>query len=448
MAKSDKLFTLDAGITSEQMARAIVAVEMERWQNGEKTRAPNQPPEREPDAEAMLTAYRKMKPADALIAYGTQGKVPAMPDAGFVPSEKEAKAIGAVLLQVEKAGKGKLHPTMKAKGSDGKDYKLEPKELSAWLLERAKFNMVVPVDEWRKKHRIGLTGHGTSLHNCDEELYFEVHDGQSRVVDVTDKDTGYDIGIVTKPMFGYYGGVKDTKVGTDGDLLDIWVSPDIEAQIRGDKDQGIAPVPYTKGPVFIMEQVKTAADGTKTPDELKIGFAADVDEFRDMMTSTWSDPSKFRERNEGRYVELTYAQYKQLKKELAKDPNLTLDKFVQKTGLRMEDIQRQPKIEEAPPADARTMGPVRDDADMEYTGSLIGATPVNNAPPVNRGMPPAGGMGNPDMPPVAGGVGQPPMYTGDVPPPPPITPGAGSPMPGNRGRLGTVLGSKSPFRRR
>lgn|GEM_PF-5045042 len=369
MAKP-KLFEIKQKITQDQMMDAIVAAETERWEKAEKIRSPNQPPAPRDDPKALAARFGKMKPTEAMLAYATSGKVKAIPDAGFVFSKEEAKTIGAVMLEVEKGNEkqGKIHPDVMVVGADKKEYKLEPKELSGWLQARAEEEEPLTIDQWVHEHNIGLNGHGSTLKNGKEELYFEIHADQRRVVGN---------GKVSEPMDGYYGGIKGTKVGADGDLLDVYVSRDAYADMKAGNSY--------KGPVFVMQQMNKGK-----PEEMKLGFAADVDEFRAIMTSTWENANDFREQNEGRYVELNSDQYAQLKKALAKNPNLTLEKFVEDAGLNMDDVERKPVLEEA--GDKRAMDAGR--KAVGGMGDMVGAEEMDGdvpPPPPPRSSPSQGG---------------------------------------------------------
>jgi hypothetical protein len=179
-------------------------------------------------------------------------------------------------------------------------------------------------ETWATKNKVGLTAHGDLKPNGpDEAIYVETRDGEKRVVGN---------GMLTEPIKdGVYGGIKvksnDGKVNSlavgDGDDLDVYIRKEVFEKLEAGKAYD--------GPVFVMQQM----DKGKA-DELKLGFAGDIREFRNMMTSTWGDKAgDFAKNNEGAYAQLTQEQYKQLKAEIAKNPNLTLEEFAKGKDIKM-----------------------------------------------------------------------------------------------------------------
>ncbi|OYW13375.1 MAG: hypothetical protein B7X02_02335, partial [Rhodospirillales bacterium 12-54-5] len=271
----------------------------------------------EPTLDAFKAKYAQMSGEEALMDYATGGATKRIPQAksNAQLNADQAKAVGAVLIAYEKTGEelGLRRPDVHIKGSDGKKYPLEPKELSAYLQSATqgadKGVTLAPVNEWVQAAHVGLTGFAAKhkLKNGDERILIETGAGQSRTVSN---------GVITKPLDGYYGGVKGVKVG-DGDLLDIYISKAIHNEIAAGKSY--------EGPVFVMQQMDK-----KKPDELKVGYAKDVNEFRAIQESTWDKPKDFETLNEGKYVQLTQEQYRDLKEAIGKNPKLTLDDFITK----------------------------------------------------------------------------------------------------------------------
>lgn len=325
------IFTLPDSVTPEAMQEAITATwEKAKKKAAEKGREFNEPAPTFTDGQSA---------SDMLTSYATQGRLGSLPDQSDTPLTKaEAERVGAALLQYESmnAKADTRHAEFTVTEDDGKGgertYNLEAKELSAYLQANAdKPDMTVA--DWVTEKKIGLTseknnglpGGNTNVKVGDYELNLETQDGQSRIVSN---------GIVTDPMKGgAYGDIQNVTVG-DGDELDVYVSN--SAQKGGDYK------------VFVFQQM----DGGK-PDELKVGFAKNVDEFRDMMSSTWANKEDFNRFIEGttpQYVELTKDQFKQLTTSIQGDkekgieakPNLTLDEFVNDAGLNKDDIKRTP----------------------------------------------------------------------------------------------------------
>lgn len=312
------LFTFKKDPDKAIVMEAILNAEMKSWK---KTKRGPQP-----TLEDVTAKYKKLPPAAALASYATKGRgderLNAAPDAKEVFTSTEAEQLAVALLEVEAIQqKNKIkHPEMQVVGKDKKTYNLEPKELPGWLQASASARKVIPVEQWVKENNIGLTANASTLKNGkNEEFKIETHNKQRRVVGR---------GEVTEPLEGYYGGVVGTKVG-DQDLLDIFISTDIYDQMEAGEEY--------KGPVFVMQQRR------KDDTELKVGFAEDVDQFKRIMTSTWENPAEFEEKSEGRYVELSYKQYQQMKEMIAKNPSLTLEEFAEEKGLDLDKITRVPE---------------------------------------------------------------------------------------------------------
>jgi hypothetical protein len=298
------LFTLTNPPTKDEAIAAIVAM----------TKDTNQ-------QTGLRNAYSQMASAtEIMMHYATNTKSTTLPTQGGVPlTLPEAQKLGAILLHTEKArekatGTEVKRPEAVLIGSDDRRYTLEAKELSAYLQTANKNGTLQSVDAWAKEKGIAFTNHGKEYSNgrvggflnFGETLYIETPEGQRRT---------FGNGGITEPLQGgHYGAIEGLKVG-DKDDLDIYVSDKIFEQIAaGNKYEGR---------VFVMQQMS----GGK-PDELKIGFAETRDEFRRMQASTWNPQTDFGKRNEGAYVELTYEQWKVLKEDIAKKPDLTLEQFV------------------------------------------------------------------------------------------------------------------------
>lgn len=253
-----------------------------------------------------------LSPAGAMAAYASGGKVTEFSALANTPlSEDEAKTLGKLMLKVEKAGEaqGVRHGSISVTDSEGNVRMAEPKELSAYLQEMARKNKVIPVDQWLKNNNLSLTSEGEKVENGGEVLNVETKAGMPRIVSNGKK---------TRPMAGgVYGGVVGTK-SHDGDELDFYMTNEIYNRVKEGE-------PY-RGKVFVMQQSRKG-DG-----EMKVGFAASREEFRDMMVSTWDNPADFARQNEGQYAELTYEQYEKLKMALEENPKITLQEFAQMDG--------------------------------------------------------------------------------------------------------------------
>jgi hypothetical protein len=315
---ADDQFKFEHKISREAALKAVYAVEHKKWEKADPAKR-----DPEPDLAKYMASNADLNGREIVLAYATTGRITDIPEAGQPGlNAKEGKALGAVLLAIEK-DEGNKRPDVKIKGADGHTYHLEPKEFAAYLQHNEKG---LPVDQWREQQNIGLTGHGSKLKNGHEKLLIETHDGEHRTVSN---------GVITEPLKGYYGGVKGVEVG-DHDLLDVYISPSIYKEIAAGK-------PYT-GHVFVMQQLDKGK-----PDELKVGYAKDVDEFADIQRSTWKPRSDFDKQNQGKYAELTQEQYADLKAAIKKTPGLTLDAFLkteQEQGINIATATPKPAAEE------------------------------------------------------------------------------------------------------
>lgn len=311
---ADSIFSFREQLDKAAVVQAVFDVRHKAWEDaGGKGSGQS-----EPDFEYIKRHYAQYNNGanlsvwNALFLAASGDTLHNSPQVGSPMTTEQAKELGAILLRLEKNAEktGGARPDAVAKGADGKEYPLEPKELSAYL-QSVENGVLQSVDEWVKKTNIGLTGMGTTIANGSENILVETINGQTRAVGN---------GVITKPLAGYYGGVDGTKVG-DGDKLDIYITP----KICDDIQKG---TPYT-GDVFVMQQMYKG-----NPDELKIGYAASVDEFHDMQASTWEKPEDFEKKNQGKYAKLTQQQYQELKSEIAKNPKLTLEEFSQAKGIQ------------------------------------------------------------------------------------------------------------------
>ncbi len=317
------LFTFHTPVSEQDSLQALLDVETKNW--SKEAAAAKQSgaafDKAKPELDALKTAYRgdgEFSAEDLFLRYATQNH------ADTPLKENDAKRLGAALLQLEKnlEARHQLHPELSVKGSDGKEYPLEPKELSGWLQASASDGKTpgIAVEKWVADHNISLTGMAHPIMNGSEKILIETAAGQRRVVGN---------GILAEPMGGHYGGIDGVKVG-DGDLLDVYISTSVHDGMTQGK-------PY-KGAVFVMQQMDKGKN-----DELKIGYAKNVDEFQSIMTSSWKNPDDFKKLNEGKYIEIDHAQYEQLKSALKEKPTLTLDEFVEKLHLDPKAVERKPE---------------------------------------------------------------------------------------------------------
>jgi hypothetical protein len=321
------MFKFEQPIDKNDVVKAIFDVAKKDWgkasaQAQKEGKAFEQP---EPKLETFQAEYKDMNSEAVLMSAASKGRISRIPETTESLSKDEAKSLGAILLQVEKTreAKGQKHFELLTTGSDGKTYQLESKELSAWLQSNAG-GTPMAADTWAAKNKVGLTAHGDLKPNGpDEMIYVETREGEKRVVGN---------GMLSEPIKdGVYGGIKTKNdagqtqslaVG-DGDDLDVYIRKEVFEKMEAGKAYD--------GPVFVMQQM----DKGKT-DELKLGFAGDIREFRNMMTSTWGDKAgDFAKNNEGAYAQLTQEQYKQLKAEITKNPNLTLEEFAKGKDIKM-----------------------------------------------------------------------------------------------------------------
>ncbi len=310
-----QLFTFQKEPDKTITMQAIFQMEQQAWQQTQQGK--------EPTLKDVTREYDKLTSAQALVSYATkargEGRISEVPADNEVLSMDESKKLGAAILEVEAVLQKKkiIHPNIAVVGDDDETYYLEPKEFSGWMQANAAQGEVIPVDEWKRENSIGLTSHGKRIDNgADESIYIEIQDGERRVVGN---------GKVTEPLVGYYGGVVGTKMDSDQDLLDIFLS-------RGAYDQMAAGETY-QGPVFVMQQQR------KDDAEMKVGFAESADEFKRVMTSTWKDPKEFEAKNQGPYIELTYAQYEEMKAALKDNPKLTIDEFSKTVGVKIQKFK-------------------------------------------------------------------------------------------------------------
>lgn len=320
---ANPLFRFQEALVVDDVIQAIVQVEEKNWSKRKEAAGKATPvisfDEVKPSLENIQKEFSGKSAEEILMAYSTGGNLKAIPEDTQLLTTDQAKKLGAALLQLEKNNEApdKIHPQVITRGDDGKEYALEPKELSAWLQAGAKNGSVIRADTWAKENKVGLTAHGDTVANGDEQLYIETRDGERRVVGN---------GMYSEPIKGYYGAIKGLKVG-DGDYLDVYISKDNYERIQaGDAYEG---------KVFAMQQMDKGK-----PDELKLGFAPDADAFKQIMISTWKDGRDFEKANEGKYAELTREQYLQLKAEIAKDPELTLEKFIEGKSIPLQEFKK------------------------------------------------------------------------------------------------------------
>jgi hypothetical protein len=309
-------------ISQADLVTAIVDIEIKKWQKAHaaELKANSKFTDGKPDEAQIRKKYEGLSAEQTLALAATdRANTPAQNE---VLSGEQAKNVGALLLQLEKNNEKlhKLHPIIIANSVDVSgtlvQTPLEPKELSAWLQANDKAGKNIPTRQWVAENKVGLTGLPSSADNGAEQLIIETRDGERRVVGN---------GNLSEPIKGYYGGVVGSTVG-DGDLLDIYITKDIF--------QGLKKDTAYDGPVFVMQQMDKGK-----PDELKVGYAKTVDEFKATMTSTWSKASDFEAMNEGRYAELSQDEYKQLKEAIKKKPDITLQEFM---GDKFEQHERKP----------------------------------------------------------------------------------------------------------
>ena len=352
-----KTFAFDKPLDKDAVVNAIFEVDHEGWEKDlkdwtKKNEADPTTAGPKPDrAEPVKNTYANLSGEQALMSYASSGTMTEIPAAGTRGqlSPKQAKLFGAALLRVEKDQEGPTaitkRPDVTVIGMDGKGYPLEPKELTAYL-QKASVELkgaaatdpstyaLKPVDVWVREKNIGLTGAGQTdpsktIENGTEKILIETSPGQSRCVGN---------GIITKGMDGYYGGIYDVTTG-DGDKLDVYLTKDIYNSIVNDKK------PYD-GHVFVMQQMKKEK-GVIGVDELKVGYAKDANEFRDVQKSTWdlddpkygADNIKGFNTNQGPYLELTQEQYKDLKAEIKKKPDITLQEFIDIEKVKFPDLK-------------------------------------------------------------------------------------------------------------
>ena len=324
---AEPAFTFNETLQKDDVVKAIYNIDHNAWKKKEE--AAKGSGGAEPQLGSYTATYKETNEQDGqkvLALYAPQLAA----DKPIAEHAEQGKKLANVLLQIEKDSNGANRPDVHVKGGrDFADHTLEPKELGAYLTTGLKTvdgkTTLQPVDEWVTENKIGLTESASfqTKMNGEEKLAFETLPGERRVV-----SAGGDF-IITKPSQGYYGEVTGVTTG-DHDALDIYVSPDIHDNITETS-------PY-KGDVYVMQQMKNGK-----PDELKVGYAKDENEFRDMQTSTWSDKEKFKG-IEGTYVKLTHEQYEELKAEIRdnKNPNLTLDEFIdQQMQERGVDLKTQ-----------------------------------------------------------------------------------------------------------
>ena len=367
-------FSFDAPLDKEALVGSIIKIQLKTWEKKDKEKLGSAGAK--PDEATIKATYASMTAEQTLLSFATDGEKKEIPSGDNIQlgslnqlTKDQAKKLGAVLLQLEKDTEdkpGAKRPDVTITGADGKKYPLEPKELAAYLQSVKDLpgyttddpwtHVLKPVNEWVKEKNIGLTGSGTEFQNGDEKILIETSRGQSRCVGN---------GIVTKPLKGYYGGVFDTAMG-DGDKMDIYLTSKIYDDIATTKK------PYD-GPVFVMQQM----DKGKI-DELKVGFAANVTEFRDMQASTWDKPEDFVTNNQGQYVQLTQAQYKDLKAAIAAKPAITLLEFIEQEKAKGVAI---PNVEATVlPSTQPVQTPVVDDPNRN-PAVLTTPTPPTDVPP-------------------------------------------------------------------
>ena len=308
-----------------------------------------------------VTLYGDMSPEDMLEAIAGVDLLDS--DLGTVLDKEHAKAVSKVLLEYEKIAekenkekpdKDKVaRPDILVTPSTGSPRTLEPKEFQAYakatLDAKATSYDAYTVDTWTspepRGHNVGLTGEAKPIDNnknkilgkdTGETIMVETWDGQRRTANFGE----------TKPIKGgVYGGVKGVIVA-DGDLLDIYVTNDILNKMKPDAGKKGTHYPDKKEDyVYVMQQRKEGG----AADELKVGFANDVDTFKDLQKSTYElDPKNAENtkdveaanasrkafvQNQGKYVKLTGDQYESLKKALQKKNDLTLDEFIAQEGV-------------------------------------------------------------------------------------------------------------------
>jgi hypothetical protein len=310
-----KLYELKA-IEKDDLVAAIFDLETKKWRkaNEDKLKADPAFSEAMPQRDDVIKRFEGMSAEETLARYAT--KRDSTPNRLEVLSADEAKAVGALLLQLEKNNEKlhKIHPTIMAG-----QHALEPKELSAWLQANANAKFNIDVVKWKTDNNVGLTGEPSFARNGTEELLIETRNGQRRVVGN---------GNLSEKIDGYYGGVKGVTVG-DGDLLDIYVSNKVYA--------GLSDKESYKGPIFIMQQMDKGK-----PDEPKAGYAASAEEFKAVMTSTWDDPKKFEAANQGKYIQVTPEQWEAFKEAVKKNASLTVEEFAKDNAIPMQEFAPAP----------------------------------------------------------------------------------------------------------
>jgi hypothetical protein len=315
--QAEQLFRLPQDFDKTELMSSILAVETKKWEKAGKKGD-------KPTIEAINNSYEKLNPEQILISYATNGRTTQIPAPNEPLSAAEAKTLGSVLIKYEEkiTEKGgdlpviQVMETGKINDNVGWSF-LEAKELSAYL-QSAKDGKIDSVEEWVKKNNIGLTQYAEKLNNGEERIVVEARTDQARVVaNGTVTLTG------NKAKAGSnYGSIEDIKNGkvlksADGDKPDAYFSDEVLKQVR-------AGVPYTgnsEGKVFVMQQMK---DGKN--DELKFGFYATAEQFRDAQIIRWNNPEKFKD-IEGEYVALTQDQYKELKDLMREKPDITIQDY-------------------------------------------------------------------------------------------------------------------------
>ncbi len=364
---ADDIFSFNHQLNKDEVLQSIYDVELKAWKKA-KEEKPEQAGE-EPKLDSIKAIHGKFSngietSAEQALAWYASGRnsilTPQIKDDGSVDAWLDAdaaKKLGAVLVQIEKNNEKKYgselltkgkRPDVTIKGSDGVDYILEPKELSAYL-QSVKDGKLQPIDTWLKEQNIGLTNMGTPLPNGDEQITIETSKGQKRT---------FGNGKISKPLDGYYGDIDSVK-SHDGDGLDIYLSEEKYNEIKGG-------TPYT-GDVFVMQEMDKGK-----PDELKIGYAKDVDEFRKIQESGFAPEDRekiFEKELEGKYAPLTQAQYKELKEAIKQKPDLTLEEFVAQQAQKGVEIKyveptkaANADVSPAPAAPAPAVVPEQTDA--------------------------------------------------------------------------------------
>jgi hypothetical protein len=300
-------------VPKEEVLKAIYDVELKNWKKSGAS--PDTEPQRDV-IEQRLAASSNIE--ETLTNYATDGartKLTTKDKLLADPPLTEAQAIkfSAAFLQLEKNNEASdhLHPLVTVYSDY--QYHIEPKELSALMQASGRAGHHISLKQWMEENNVGLTAHGDTIQNGNEQLYIETRDGQRRTVSN---------GVITTPIAGYYGAVKDEALRVaDGDYLDIYLSKDAYNTIAASSAYG--------GNILVMQML----DGGK-PEELKVGYVKSPEEFKTVITSTFAKPEDFEAKYEGKYVEISPEQYGRFKAAVDAKPNLTLEEFAQTEGIQ------------------------------------------------------------------------------------------------------------------